>query len=111
MALSISQKKKLNKMNRAAQEVQLGTMLSNLNASGSVIVGTATVTDAQVNASRIVLTTGLTSVTTFFPTYTRSGSYLTPTWVSGSVAGNLIITKSTSASPMIGDVAAYIVLG
>lgn len=111
MAFTTKQTTQLNKMNRASQNVGLGTILSNLNASGSIIIGTHTVTEAESNASRVVLTTGLSSVTTFWESYKRSGSPLSLTWTSGSVAGTITVMSSASASPVkTTDVASYIAL-
>jgi fluoride ion exporter CrcB/FEX len=111
MAFTTKQTTQLNKMNRASQNVGLGTILANLNASGSIVIGTHTVTEAESNASRIVLTTGLASVTTFWESYKRSGSPLSLTWTSGSVAGTITVASGASASPVKNtDVASYIAL-
>jgi len=108
MAYTAKQIKDLNRMNRASQNVSLGTTLGNLMTSGNLVSGSHTVTTPEMSASRVVLTTGLTAVKAFFSTSLRSGSPLSPTWTSGSVAGTITVHNSTSASPTTGDVLAYI---
>ncbi len=105
---SAKQTRDLNRANRANQNVQLGTIIGNLAIAGSLISGSHLVTSGEASASRVVITTGLSSVTSFFPTYTRSGSHLGMTWASGSVAGTLIASNSTSASPLANDIASFI---
>ena len=111
MAYTAKQINDLNRMNRASQNVSLGTELSGVNdlmGAGALVSASHTVTAAEMSASRIVLTTGLDAVAAFFPTYLRSGSPLSPTWTSGSVAGTITVHNSTSASPTTGDVLAYL---
>lgn len=107
MAWTTKQKKDLNRSSTANQNVSLGTTLGNLFGAGNVVSASHTVTAAEMSASRIVLTTGLTAVTGFYNSYLRSGSPLSPTWASGSVAGTITIVNSASASPTTGDVAGY----
>jgi len=107
--ITTTQKNHLNKMNRASADVQLGTLLQGLQGAGTIITGSHTVTTAEASASRVVLTTGLTAVSGFFNSYLRSGSPLSLTWASGSVAGTIIVSNSASASPVAAtDVASFI---
>ncbi len=108
MAFTSKEINDLNRMRTPAQNVGLGTILSNLMNFGNIVSGSHTVTTAEMSASRVVLDTGLDAVVGFFPTYLSSGSPVSPTWASGSVAGIITITKSTSASPTVGDIAAYL---
>lgn len=107
MAYTAKQIKDLNRMNRAAQNVNLGTTLGNFMAAGNVTTASHTVTAAEMSASRIVLTTGLTAVTAYFPTALRSGSPISLTWTSGSVAGTITVHNSASGSPTTGDILGY----
>jgi len=108
MAKTAKQINDVNRMNRAAQNIELGTIIGNLSAAGDFTSASHAVTTAEMSASRIVLTTGLDAVTAFFPTYLRSGSPLSLTWTSGSVAGTITVHNSTSASPTTDDVLAYL---
>jgi anaerobic glycerol-3-phosphate dehydrogenase len=110
MAYTAKQIKDLNRMNASAQNVALGTTMGNLMAVGNIVSGSHTVTAAEASASRVVIDTGLDAVVNFFPAYIRSGSPLTQTWASGSVAGTLTIVNSASASPIAGDIATYLVV-
>lgn len=111
MAYTAKQINDLNRMNRASQNVSLGTELSGVNdlmGAGALVSASHVVTAAEMSASRVVLTTGLDAVSAFFPTYLRSGSPLSPTWASGSVAGTITVHNSATASPTTADVLAYI---
>jgi hypothetical protein len=97
-ALTASQKAKLNKMNRAAQNVSLGNMLENV---GMLASGSLSVSDAQANASTVIITTGLATVGGFIFDARRSGSplnlYLNV--VAGSVtAGTIVALRATNNS-------------
>ena len=91
--ISTANKNRLNHMNRSAQNVNLGTMVANL---GFVSTGSLSVTDAQTNASRVVITTDLTSVGGFIVQRYRSGSPLELNAVSGSVAGTIVCVRPTN---------------
>ena len=109
--ITTTQKNHLNKMNRAAADVQLGTILQGLQGAGTFVSGSHTVTTAEASASRVVLTTGLTSVNGFYNSYLRSGSPVSMTWSSGSVAGTITVMNNASASAVIApttDVASFI---
>jgi len=126
-SISATQKKNLNKMNRASNDVGLGNMLTDLIASGSATNGTLAtsvatlqsnstvqashiVLEAESNASRVVLTTGLATVAGFVGTALRSGSPVINAYMaSGSVAGTIEVLKSTSGSAIAkNDVITYI---
>lgn len=99
-ALTAKQIKKLNRMNRAAQDAELGSRL------GSSGVYTATAADAS--ASSITIPTSLSSVSGAIVQAYRSGSPLYA--VKESVSGtDLVITSSASGTWTIvaGDVIAY----
>jgi hypothetical protein len=126
-SISTSQKKNLNKMNRASKDVLLGTVVSDLITSASATTGTLAtsiatlqanstvsashvVLEAESNASRVVLVTGLTTVAGFVGTALRSGSPVINAYMaSGSVAGTIEVKKSTSGSAIAkNDVITYI---
>jgi len=95
-------------MNRAAKDVSLGDIVYGLAGAGTIATGSHIVTSTEAGGSRIVLTTGLSSVKTFFSSYTRSGSPLAPNFCAGSVAGTLTVLANSSASPLANDVASFI---
>ena len=117
-SISTTQKNHLNKMNKSAKDVSLGTMLTDLIASGSSVTGTLAVsvstmeeashflttgsfavTAAQHSASSILLSTGTTGIRGFTVQVIRSGSCLSNLYtpkVLVTGGSNLTIT---SASP------------
>jgi len=97
--ISTANKVKLNKMNRAAQNVSLGTMIQNM---GTVSTGSFTVTAAQMNASLVEVPTGLASVGGFLAQGFRSGSPLNVKAISGSVAGAIVVLNSTIVTAVAG---------
>ena len=111
MTITVAQKNHLNKMNKAAKDVLLGTKLvslEGLTTLGTVVSGSYSVSSAEANGSRVVLTTGLSSVTGFFGSYLRSGSSIAVTFCAGSVAGTLTVLHNNSASLVPADVASFI---
>jgi hypothetical protein len=58
MAITDAQKAKLNKMNRIAQDIGLGTILQGLDTSGSVITGTI-LTDILFSPTASAVTAGI----------------------------------------------------
>jgi len=128
-SISASQKKNLNKMNRASKDVLLGTIVSDLITSASSSTGTLAtsiatlqsnatvsashvVTSGEASASKVILVTGLAKVTGFIGQDLRSGSpIINAKWTSGSVAGTIIVESGVSGSPLplaSGDVVTYI---
>ena len=110
--ISNANETRLNKMNRAAQNVSLGTMIQNL---GVISTGSFTVTAAQMNASRVEVPTDLTSVGGFVANVRRSGSPLMVKVTTGSVAGALIVENTTIVTTVVGgsqvatgDVVSYV---
>ena len=96
MTLTATTIRKLNRMNRAAQDAVLGTLLSGLE-SRSITSGSLAVSSAQSNASAVDIATGLTGVTWFDIDVYRSGSSIQGAYVVNS-GSNLLVTNSTSAS-------------
>ena len=108
--ISTSNTKKLNNMNRAADNVQLGTMIQNM---GILSTGSLSVSAAQMNASLVVIPTGLASVGGMIVAGTRSGSGLTINAVAGSVAGTIVVQKATNVTGSAlttGDVITYVAI-
>ena len=91
MKLTASQITKLNKMNRAAQDIALGTALGTMAVTGKV-----SASSAQAGASAIVITTGLTSVTGYTLQRFISGSATLDYVVNSS--GSLTVTAVTGGS-------------
>jgi hypothetical protein len=111
MTISTAQKARLNKMNKAFQAVSGGNILAGIEGLatlGTVVSGSYAVSATEANASRVVLTTGLTAVKGFFSSYLRSGSVTAVTFCAGSVAGTLTVLYNNSASLVTADVASYI---
>ena len=89
MAISSTNKAKLNKMNRAAQNVSLGDLLAARQ--------TTTVTAAQATASAVVIDTGLTAVEGFIVNIYRSGSLVQDQKVTSS-GGNITINSGSAVT-------------
>jgi hypothetical protein len=92
--ITASQATKINRMNRAAQDVVLGTIIRQM---GNIATGSHTVTGAQQNASAIVIDTTLGSSTGQIVQLYRGGS---PIFTSASAfrvvnsAGSITISGS-----------------
>jgi hypothetical protein len=102
-ALTTKQINQLDHMNRAAQNVALGTMLG---TAGILASGSLSVSNVQSDASMVIITTGLATVGGFLFDGYRSGSPLKSylNVVAGSVtAGTLVVQRATnnSASPIM----------
>ena len=96
MALSSTVIRKLNRMNRAAQDSNLGTLVgaieSKVATSGSLLVSAA-----QSNASAVDIATGVTGIKWFDIELYRSGSTLSGFNVVNS-GSNLLVSNVVSAS-------------
>lgn len=105
MSFTASQIAKLNKMNRAAQDVSLGTVI---NGQISGVASGSIVSAAQASASAVSFVTGLTAISGFMVQAFRSGSAVSPLY--GSASGGTLTVTSASASYKIttGDVINYI---
>ena len=92
--ISNTTKNKLDKMNRAAQDAELGTLLQAMPLSG-----THTITDAEANASSVTIDTGLTAVSAGMAQIFRSGSVVSASASSLKVvasAENLVISQGSA---------------
>lgn len=101
MAITTAQKNKLNKMNRASQDVGIGTLLQKID--GPFSSGSHTVTATEINASAIYLETGQTSITGFIVQRYMSGSQISDIKVV-STGSNLNITAGSGSALATGDV-------
>jgi hypothetical protein len=116
MAISNSYATKLNKMNRAAQNVTLGTLIQQLQSGSATLTsyigasGSYTVTAAEMNGSRVVLSLPITAKGWLVSMY-RSGSNVSQfTNVSASTVGKLEISTallSGSSGLRTNDVITY----
>lgn len=98
----------LNKSNKAAQAANLGTKLNavcSASATQNAILGfsgSTVVSAAQMNASRIVVTTGLSAISEgkFIVQAWRSGSAISQFLkvTAGSVAGTLIVSSASGVA-------------
>jgi hypothetical protein len=101
MSLTTTVINKVNKMNRAAKDASLGTLVANLPATGFT-AGSTVVSSAEAAGSRVVIDTGLTVVTGFVGQDLRSGSpIVNAKWVSGSVAGTIVVTHAVGGSAIV----------
>jgi hypothetical protein len=116
MAITSSQSAKLTKMNRAAKDVVLGTLIQGLQtsaASSAALVkasGSYVATAADASNAKIAITTSLTAVSGFLAEARRSGSPLALAVFSGSVAGTIVAIKdptTTGSAIAAGDVVTY----
>lgn len=108
MALSTSQKSKLNKSMRAAQDVGLGDLVGKV--ADPFLTGVVTVSNAQTNASVIEVATGKTGITGFVVTHYSSGSPNPHVKVVNSGSNLLITMAPASASKLnLNDVISWIV--
>ena len=107
MTLSSTTIGKLNKMNRAAQDASLGTLLSGLE-TGAVISGSYTALTADASGSAITITTGGTGLVGHIVQGYRSGSQLSVINVVNS-GSNLDITSGGTWVITAGDIINYIV--
>ena len=92
--ISNTTKNKLDKMNRAAQDAELGTLIQAMPLSGS-----HTVTDAEANASAVTIATGLTAVGFGMAQIFRSGSVVSASASNLKImtsAGNMIVSQGSS---------------
>jgi hypothetical protein len=99
-------KNKLNKSNRAMQDASGGTLLQKIDTAFAT--GSLTVTEAQINASAISLSTGETGINGFIVQRYMSGSQVSDLKVVSS--GSILDIESGSGSPLAtGDVINWIV--
>lgn len=96
MSISTAKKNNLNKMNRAAKDVSLGTMLQKLDANAIVTASAVVVTSAQASASAVEILTGRTGLIGHIVRWDRSGSPLAPVKVVNS-GSNLMVTSACAA--------------
>jgi hypothetical protein len=117
VAISNANKVKINRMNRAAANVNLGTILQDLQTGSGVLnafigaSGSYTVTTPEMSASRVILSLPITAKG-WIVQARRSGSMVLGITTSASVAGKLMVDTSTlalaSASGIYnGDVITY----
>ena len=96
--ITATQKNKLNKMNRASQDVSLGTLVQGFQGASAT-----TVSAAQASASSVAVATGLTSVTGFVFQQYRSGSLVPVT------SGSQIYTTNAGGTVTISSPAAGVI--
>jgi len=109
MAISNANAAKINKMNRAAQGVSLGTAFQAAQTSitalevGTVVTaGSAKVTAAQCGASAIIINTGLGTSFGQVINFVRSGSLIT--YISASQVAIANASGSITVTGMLSDI-------
>lgn len=108
MAISNTTKTKLNKMNRASADAQLGTVIQSLQ---SVVTGSLSVTTAQMSASAVVIYDALSTLGIQLVNISRSGSWLAMNnaFKYSRSGGSLTIMPVNSGSFNAGDVVNYLI--
>lgn len=97
--ITATQKSKLNKMNRASQDVSLGTLVQGFQGSSAT-----TVSAGQASASSVAIDTGLDSVAGYvFQQFRSSGSLVIPT------SGSQYYVKNASGTVTISSPAANVI--
>jgi hypothetical protein len=110
MAITTAQRAKINKMNRASQDVSLGTIVQDLQSGCAVNAAYRTTNTAIIASSgsltcagsQIFISTGLATIHGYVIQCNRSGSCATlPLYAwSGSVAGTLRITSASGVNAL-----------
>lgn len=103
MSITATQKSHLNKMNRAAKDVLLGNIVSNLTAGGTIVTGSWAASNAEANASAVVIPTGLSAIRGFIVQPNRSGSPLSAMKIV-STSASLTISTAGSITMAPGDI-------
>ena len=107
MAISALNVTQLNRMNRAAQNAQLGTAIQNLQ--NAIVTGKYTVVSADQTATTVSIPVGKT-VNGFVVNILRAGKDVTNlAALSGSTTNLVVATNGTSYVLTTGDVINYIV--
>lgn len=118
MALTAKQILQMNRMNRAAQNASLGTLVGSLEGTAGQIssaftTGSYTAVAADASASRMIIATGATGIAGFLVQVYTSGSLKSTIKVISS-GSNLTVSAGSAVSSTIpaiaaGDVANWIV--
>ena len=102
MAITATQAGKINKMNRASQDVSLGTIVQTLQGA-AITSGSLLVSATQANGSSVSIVTGAASITGYTIGIFRGGSSLnSDPYVYGS-NGSLVITRGSSYAVTTND--------
>lgn len=112
MAITTTQKNHLNKMNKAAKDVSLGDIVYTMTAGSPVTAGMTTVGNTEISASKVVITPGLSAITTYQVQLFRSGSIISASGIYTEVSGSkLSVIPKTSGSwtPVAGDQVSWFV--
>lgn len=94
MSLTNTQIKHLNKMNRAASDVSLGTLVNGFIANTQVS-GSVAASSAQSAASAVVISTGLSSVAGYIVQGFRSGSAISNVYIASNSSGSLTVRSGS----------------
>lgn len=106
MAISALNVTQINKMNRAAQNAQLGTVIQNLQ--NAIVTGVYTVVSADQTATTVSIPVGKT-VTGFVVNILRAGKNITNlAAISGDTTNLVVATNGSSYVLTAGDVINYI---
>lgn len=90
---------KLNKMNKASQNVNLGTFLQGIEDNQDAFVsGSHLVYAADTNASKVTISTNLGSISGFILQVYSAGSQVYPGYYVDSASGSLVVTEVSGCS-------------
>jgi len=106
--ITSTQESKINKMNRASQDVSLGTLVKGFQASDAHVV-----TAAEASASTVVIDSGLGSISGQIVQSVRSGSlvFTSASQVGiSNVSGSLTIIGKAAGVISTNDVINYILI-
>jgi hypothetical protein len=109
MAITAANKTKLNRMNRAAQDATLGTVVQDLqNAVAGIVKGSYTAIAADQTAGYKTINTGIT-INGFIVQVYRADILLASYKVTATTTNLKVETNSTDYVMATGDVIKYIV--
>jgi hypothetical protein len=117
MYISASSASQIDRMNVASQRVKLGHIIESLQSASATfqgIIGASgsyALVGTDITASRVAITTGMTSVHGLLTQTSRSGSPLDGyvNAIAGSTAGVILVQKNTASGSALlaGDVVTW----
>lgn len=97
MSLTSTQINHINRMNRASQDVRLGTLVDGF-VSHQVTSGSLTASASQASASAITVSTGLDSISGYIVQGFRSGSAISNVYIASNTSGSLTFKSGSTVT-------------
>ena len=94
MSLTSNEIAHLNKMNKAAQDVSLGTLVNGF-VNNAMVSGSVIATASQSSASAVVIATGLSEAKGYQVNGFRSGSAISNVYVVSNSGGNITVRSGS----------------